>query len=350
MIDSMVLEKSQGLMMSDFSSIDFKNDKLILLDQTKLPLLEEYITTDDYDRIAFAIERLEVRGAPAIGITAAYAVALAFKKKENNKDEHFKIVYNRLSKTRPTAVNLFWALDRIKKVFDSNKDSSILYSILLNEAKEIHIEDIEMCRNMAINGLPIFKKISTVLTHCNTGKLATGGDGTAFSVINHAYKNGMVNYVYADETRPLFQGSRLTAFELSKAKIPFSINTDSTAAFLMQKGEIDLVITGADRIAVNGDSANKIGTYNLAVLCKYHNIPFYIAAPTSTIDKNCKTGEDIEIEFRSKKELNSFRGTMITSDEYNSYSPAFDVTPNSLITGIITEVSLHNSPFDFTLI
>lgn len=351
MIGLMGLEKYQGLkMMNDFKSIEFKNDKLILIDQTKLPIIEEYISTDDYERIATAIERLEVRGAPAIGITAAYAVALAFKTENNNRDKHFNIVYQLLFKTRPTAVNLFWALDRMKNVFSQNKNSSELYNILLKEAETIHNEDIEMCNKMAINGLPIFKKTSNVLTHCNTGRLATGGEGTAFSVINHAFKNGLVKYVYADETRPLLQGSRLTAFELSKANIPFSINTDSTAAFLMQQNLIDLVITGADRIAVNGDSANKIGTYNLAVLCKYHNIPFYIAAPTTTIDKKCETGNDIEIEFRNKNELNSFRDCMITSNDYDSYSPAFDVTPNFLITGIITEKSLHKSPFDFSLI
>ena len=204
-----------------------------------------------------------------------------------------------------------------------------------------------MCTKIGENGFSIFQKKSNVLTHCNTGKLATGGDGTAFNVISYAFKKGMVNYVYADETRPLLQGSRLTAFELSKAGIPFSINSDSTAAFLMQKGKVDLVITGADRIALNGDSANKIGTYNLAVLCKYHNIPFYIAAPTSTIDLNCKIGDDINIEFRDKTELNSFRETRITSDEYDVYSPAFDVTPNELIAGIITEKKLHKAPYNF---
>lgn len=350
MIDLLGLEKYQGLKMNDFKSIEFKYDKLILIDQTKLPIVEEYISTDDYERIAVAIERLEVRGAPAIGITAAYAVALAFSKNIVNRDEHFNIVYHRLFKTRPTAVNLFWALNRMKNVFYENKDSPNLYNILLEEAKAIHNEDIEMCNNMALNGLSIFNKKSNVLTHCNTGRLATGGEGTAFSVINHAFKNGMVKYVYADETRPLMQGSRLTAFELSKANIPFSINTDSTAAFLMQQNLIDLVITGADRIAINGDSANKIGTYNLAVLCKYHNIPFYIAAPTTTIDKNCKTGKDIEIEFRNKSELNSFQGSLITSNDYTSYSPAFDVTPNNLIAGIITEKKLHTPPFDFSLI
>lgn len=332
-------------MMSDFKSIDFRNDKIILIDQTKLPLEEIYISTDDYERIAVSIERLEVRGAPAIGIAAAYGLALGIK---NNSANKYQEVYDRLARTRPTAVNLFWALERLDKVYKYNSNSSNLYQLLLEEAKNIHLEDIEMCENMGINGLRIFTGKSTILTHCNTGRLATGGEGTAFSVILHAFKNNKVEHVYSDETRPLFQGSRLTAFELSKAGIPFSMNTDSTAAFLMQKGKIDLVITGSDRIAVNGDAANKIGTYNLAVLCQYHKIPFYIAAPTSTIDKNCNTGDDINIEFRDKSELNSFKNTMITSDKYDVFSPAFDVTPNDLITGIITEKALHTFPYDFS--
>jgi len=333
-------------MMSSFKSIDFRNDKLVLIDQTKLPLEEVYIETDDYERIALSIERLEVRGAPAIGITAAYAIALALKNKST--DKYFNKVYQRLAETRPTAVNLFWALSRIKKVFEQNKTTTNLYSILLKEAKTIHKEDIVMCDKMGENGLSIFKNQTTVLTHCNTGQLATGGSGTAFSVIHNAYKNGRIKYVFADETRPLLQGSRLTAFELDKAGIPFSINSDSTAAFLMQKNKIDLVITGSDRIAVNGDVANKIGTYNLAVLCKHHNIPFYVAAPTSTIDNNCETGEDITIEFRDKSELNSFRSEQLTSSEYEVFAPAFDITPNDLITGIITEVALHTAPYDFS--
>ncbi|MCP5061713.1 MAG: S-methyl-5-thioribose-1-phosphate isomerase [Ignavibacteriae bacterium] len=334
--------------MSNFKSIEFKDDKLFLIDQTKLPIEEVYIETDDYEHIAISIERLEVRGAPAIGITAAYALALSIKNITNVSKEYFDKVHKRLAETRPTAVNLFWALSRMKKVFDKNKTNSNIYSILLSEAIAIHNEDIIMCDKMAENGLSIFKGQSTVLTHCNTGQLATGGSGTAFSIIYNAYKNGKVKFVFADETRPLLQGSRLTAFELHKAEIPFSINTDSTAAFLMQKNKIDLVIVGSDRIAVNGDAANKIGTYNLAVLCKHHNIPFYIAAPTTTIDKDCKTGEDITIEFRDKSELNSFRSERITSSEYDVYAPAFDVTPNNLITGIITEVAVHTAPYNFT--
>ncbi len=333
--------------MSEFKSIDFKKDKLILIDQTVLPLEESYIETDDYDRIAVSIERLEVRGAPAIGVTAAYAVALAFKNYTEDPQDSFNRVYERLAATRPTAVNLFWALDKMKEVFSANKDSDKLYDILLNAAKEIHEDDKAKCDAMGKNGLEIFGKKSVVLTHCNTGQLATGGSGTAFAVILEGFKNGLVEHVYADETRPLLQGSRLTAFELDKAGIPFSVNTDSMAAELMQKGRIDLVITGADRIAKNGDSANKIGTYSLAVLAKYHNIPFYIAAPTSTIDLHCPTGNDIKIEQRDKSEVNRIKDTSITRQNYNIYSPAFDVTPAKLIHGIITENKVHKPPYDF---
>jgi len=348
MIVSLNLENSQDLMMSNFKSIEFKDNKLILIDQTKLPISEEYIVTDDYERIAVAIERLEVRGAPAIGVAAAYAIALAFKNNPQGNDEYYNVVHERLAGTRPTAVNLFWALNRMKEIFKQNLTSPNIYKTLLACAITIHKEDIAMCDSIALNGLSIFKNKSTVLTHCNTGQLATGGSGTAFSVIQNAFKNDLVKYVYADETRPLLQGSRLTAFELSKAGIPFSINTDSTAAFLMQKKKIDLVIVGSDRIALNGDAANKIGTYNLAVLCNYHKIPFYIVAPTSTIDKACPTGGEITIEFRDKSELNSFRSELITSTEYVVFSPAFDVTPYELINGIITEKDLHLPPYNFS--
>ncbi|PID59284.1 MAG: S-methyl-5-thioribose-1-phosphate isomerase [Ignavibacteriae bacterium] len=333
--------------MSDFKSIEFNEGKLILIDQTKLPLEENYIETDDLERIAKSIERLEVRGAPAIGITAAYGLAITVSKNNIKTEEEFQKVYKRLAKTRPTAVNLFWALSRMKNCFFANLSDNNLNKILIQEAIKIHNEDIEMCDKIAQNGLQIFKKKSKVLTHCNTGKLATGGDGTAFNVISFAHKNNLVEHVFADETRPLLQGSRLTAFELSKANIPFSINSDSTAAYLMQKGKVDLVITGADRIAANGDSANKIGTYNLAVLCNYHKIPFYIVAPTSTIDRNCKTGDDIKIEFRDKSEINSIKRIQITKEEYEVTAPAFDVTPYSLISGIITEEALHFSPYKF---
>lgn len=336
--------------MSNFKSIEFVDDQLILIDQTKLPLVEKYIKTDDYERISVAIERLEVRGAPAIGVTAAYGLALAFKNFEGNINDRFKIVFERLASTRPTAVNLFWALNSMKNVFDHfSSETDDLYNLLLTAAKEIHNDDVKKCNAMAENGLPIFTRKSVVLTHCNTGQLATGGGGTAFYVIHRGFEKGLVEFVHADETRPLLQGSRLTAFELDKAGIPFSVNTDSTAAVLMQQGKIDLVIVGSDRIAVNGDAANKIGTYNLAVLCKHHNIPFYIAAPTSTIDLSCPTGNDIVIEERDKREITTIKETQITSNEYDYFSPAFDVTPNELIAGIITEIDLHQPPYNFNV-
>lgn len=333
--------------MSQFKSIEFSNGKFRFIDQTKLPLKETYVETDDYERIALAIERLEVRGAPAIGITAAFALAVGMKFVHDDFKNNFEKIYKRLASTRPTAVNLFWALDEQKKVFESINNFDETYGRLLTRAKEIHHDDIEMCDKIGENGLLIFKKESVVLTHCNTGRLATGGEGTAFSVIKTGFKNGKVKFVYADETRPLLQGSRLTAFELSKNGIPFAINTDSTAAMLMKQNKIDLVITGADRIAKNGDSANKIGTYNLAVLCKHHNIPFYIAAPTSTIDKNCANSDGIQIEERIKNEVINVNGVQITKEDYDVYSPAFDVTPNELITGIITEETLHKPPYNF---
>lgn len=334
--------------MDDFKNLEYTQDQLKFINQTKLPLVEEYVITDDYNRIAEAIERLEIRGAPAIGVAAAYALTFSIKNKLNNLAEEFDTAYKRLYRTRPTAVNLFWALNEIKTVFEKSfKDPGNLYISLLERAREIHRADSEKCDQIGKHGMEIFKKKSVVLTHCNTGALATAGDGTAFSVIKHAFRNDLVEFVYADETRPLNQGSRLTAFELAKNGIPFSINTDSTAAYLMQQGKIDLVITGADRIAANGDSANKIGTYSLAALCKFHNIPFYIAAPTTTIDKNCPDGSHIKIELRDKKELTWSGPVQVTSDDYDVFSPAFDVTPSDLITGIITEKGINLPPYSF---
>ena len=222
-----------------------------------------------------------------------------------------------------------------------------MYEILLNKAKEIHQDDIYKCKKIGENGLKIFKAKSTVLTHCNTGKLATAGEGTAFNVIKTGFENNLVKFVYADETRPLLQGSRLTAFELERSGIPFAIQSDSSAAVLIQQKKIDFVITGADRIALNGDTANKIGTYNLAVLCYHHNIPFYIAAPTTTIDKKLISGEDIKIEIRNKNELLKINGNNITPENYNAFTPAFDVTPSHLITGIITDRDVYFFPYNF---
>jgi len=333
---------------TDYFAIDFVDGQLEFLDQTKLPLAEEYCKTDNYEIIAQAIEVLKLRGAPQIGVASAYALALSIKNSAlEDIDSTFNTAYNRLASTRPTAVNLFFALNRIKNVYKENNFRNDVYSLLIEEAKKIHSEDIEKCKAIGKNGLRIFKKKSNILTHCNTGKLATSGDGTAFNIIKTAFEEGLVNHVYADETRPLLQGSRLTAFELEKCNIPFSIQTDSMAAVLMKEGKVDLVITGADRIALNGDSANKIGTYALAVLCNFHNIPFYIAAPTTTFDKNILTGAEIEIEFRNKKEVIEINNTEVTKNSYDVYSPAFDVTPSFLIKGIITENDVYTFPYNF---
>ncbi len=332
--------------MSNFFSIKFKNDNLVLIDQTKLPLIEEYITTDNYDRIAIAIERLEVRGAPAIGIAAAYGITVAMKQNSDSVENQFNNAFERLARTRPTAVNLFWALEEMKKIFVQNKNRAELYTEMKRRAIEIHNDDIDSCEAIAANGIELFDKDSVILTHCNTGQLATGGAGTAFNVIQRAFEDGRVSKVYADETRPLLQGSRLTAFELSQASIPFEIVPDSAAAFLMKQRQIDAVIVGADRIAKNGDSANKIGTYNLAILCKYYNIPFYIAAPVSTVDYSTPNGDHIEIEMRGNEEVSHIRSVQVTKSEYPAYTPAFDVTPNELITAIITDKKLYQPPYD----
>lgn len=332
---------------NSYYSIKFIEDHLSFLDQTKLPLHEVYVDTDDFDRIAVGIERLELRGAPLIGISAAFAIALSFKNISSNHSEHFNKVYKRLASTRPTAVNLFYALDRMKKVFESITDHSKTYQTLLDEAKTIYNYEEYCSKKMAEFGFNIFTKKSNVLTHCNTGALATAGFGTAFAVIKKAFDEGYVSHVYADETRPLLQGLRLTTYELQKNGIPFTVQTDSMASVLMQQGKVDLVITGADRIALNGDSANKIGTYNLAVLCNYHNIPFYIVAPSTTIDRKIPTGADIEIEYRNGEEILSINGNQIADPKMNTFSPAFDVTPSHLIKGIITEEDIYFFPYNF---
>ncbi len=332
---------------TDYFSLKFEDAKLIFLDQAQLPLKEIYTETDNYERIAEAIERLEIRGAPLIGIAAAYALVLSLKNISTNPEKTFQESYNRLARTRPTAVNLFAALDEIKNQFEKLPDKSNAYEMLLPKAIEIHKKDEEFCLRIGRNGLSLFKQKSSVLTHCNTGKLATGGIGTAFGIIKTAFDNGLVSHVFADETRPLMQGLRLTSYELEKNGIPFTMQTDSSAAELMKQGKVNLVITGADRIALNGDSANKIGTYNLAIAANFHNIPFYIAAPSTTIDRTIPSGKEIVIEYRNKKELFYIGDTLITPENYDAFTPAFDVTPAHLISGIITEEGLFTFPYNF---
>lgn len=333
---------------SDYFSFQFKNDKLTFLDQTKLPFEQVYIDTDSYERVAEAVEKLEIRGAPAIGIVAAYGLALAIKNSsKDNYETDFSNAYQRLSSTRPTAVNLFSALQEMKKAFLASQESENIYETLLKQAAELHDDDIDKCNRIGKNGLAVFRKKSNVLTHCNTGRLATAGEGTAFNIIRIAYEKGLVNHIYVDETRPLYQGLRLTAFELEQNGIPFSVQTDSMAASLMKEKKVDLVIVGADRIALNGDTANKIGTYNLAILCNYHDIPFYIAAPTTTIDRTILTGDEIVIEHRKKSEVLDYKSINIAPDSYEVYNPAFDVTPSHLISGIITEDQVCSFPYNF---
>lgn len=333
--------------MNNYFAIKFSEQSLLYLDQTKLPMQEVYIKTDDYERIASAIERLELRGAPLIGISAAFAIAISFKSISSDHKNHFEKVYKRLASTRPTAVNLFYALDRMKNTFENISDYADTFQILIKEAQAI-LDYEELCsKRISEIGSNIFTKKSNVLTHCNTGALAAAGFGTAFAVIKKGFDDGFVKHVYVDETRPLLQGLRLTAYELKKNKIPFTVLTDSMAAILMQQGEVDLVITGADRIALNGDSANKVGTYNLAVICNFHNIPFYIAAPSTTIDRKIAAGNEIEIEYRNGSEILSFDGKQITDPDLQTFSPAFDVTPAHLIKGIITEEDFYSFPYNF---
>ncbi len=324
-----------------YFNLRYENEELVFINQTLLPFKEEYIHTDDYNRIAEAIERLEIRGAPAIGVAGAYALVLSQKKAID--PALFEKAYKRLAGARPTAVNLVWALNKIKDCFSI----SCTFAGLVDAAVALHRDDERRCELIGKYGCEIFVKKSRVITHCNTGRLATAGEGTAFNVIKQGYLNGQVEFVYADETRPLLQGSRLTAFELGKNNIPFSIISDGMSSHFMSKGLVDIAITGADRIAANGDSANKIGTFALAIACKYHNIPFYIAAPKSTIDSNIENGLGIPIEMRKGDEVLFANGTPVTLPEYTALSPSFDVTPAELIHGIITEDGIYSYPYNF---
>ncbi len=298
--------------------------ELIYLDQTLLPLKQKYHKTKSYKDAAEAIRRLQIRGAPLIGIAAAYAVVMGVHHYDTDNRKNFEIHFYKITETlrnsRPTAKNLFYALDRMIKVFEENikKDFIEIEDLLLREADAIYDEDAEMCKRIGVNGAVLLGEKSTVLTHCNAGELATGGIGTALGIIYTAQKQGKDIFVYADETRPLLQGSRLTAFELNENGIDFDIITDSMAANLMKEQVIDCVIVGADRIASNGDVVNKVGSYSLAINAAYHKIPFYVAAPGSTIDFDILTGEETNIEERSPDEITRVNGEKITSDKYGA--------------------------------
>jgi methylthioribose-1-phosphate isomerase len=332
-------------------SIEWRNNALRFIDQTKLPHEESYVETADYREVGEAIRRLQIRGAPAIGVAAAYALVLCAsdEKIESMRalSEEFYHAINFLSQTRPTAINLFGALERMRKTFEKNNRADLrnMRRLLLMEAKQMQQEDADACGRIGEFGAQLIAEGATILTHCNTGALATAGTGTAQSIITTAAKQGKVVRVYADETRPLFQGARLTVWELKRAGIDVTLITDSTAGVLMQNRAVDCVIVGADRIAANGDTANKIGTYMLAVLAQRHGIPFYVAAPTTTIDMQLRSGRNIPIEERAATDVTEFNGMRIAAEGVDVFAPAFDVTPNDLISAIITEVGVLKPPF-----
>lgn len=307
-----------------------------MLDQRLLPAQEVWLDLNTWEKVRDAIRDMAVRGAPAIGISAAYGMALAAKENANRED-----ATKGLAASRPTAVNLFWALDRINRIPEWD------FERILKEAKMIELEDLQCNLGIGHNGNNLLADKVNILTICNTGSIATAGHGTALGIVRTAFYEGKDIFVYTCETRPRLQGLRLTAWELLKEGMPFQSIADSAAASLMKAGKVDCVIAGADRIAANGDSANKIGTYSLAVLAKHHGIPFYIAAPSSTLDPSIPSGDLIPIEERSSEEVTHIEGNAIAPDGCTVFNPAFDVTPGELITAIITEEGVFQAPYRF---
>lgn len=319
------------------------------MDQTQLPGEEVYLEIADYREMAVAIKELKVRGAPAIGVAGAYGMALGALAIKTGTLQEFRYrlqeVSRTLRSTRPTAKNLFIALDRMDAVAASGKDATRTRAALIDEAKSIHAGEAEATESLSRLGSDLIESGFTILTHCNTGPLATTGYGTALGVVIYAHEQGKSVRVLADETRPLLQGARLTCWELQKAGIPVTLITDSMAGHFMSKGGVDCVIVGADRIAANGDTANKIGTYSLAVLARENGVPFYVAAPTTTIDVALPAGKDIPIEERSPDEVTDFHGVRTAPQDCQAANPAFDVTPHRYITAIITERGIIREPF-----
>jgi methylthioribose-1-phosphate isomerase len=334
-----------------FRTIEWKGDHIRLLDQTLLPREETYIEIRTVDEICDAIKRLAVRGAPAIGVAAAMGIALGMLKASEDDiekfDRRFEQVCTQIAATRPTAVNLFWAVNLIKALRYGSKDLPIpqLKKLLVEKAIVMEKEDRSLCERIGMAGSHLLEDGDTVLTHCNAGGLATAGYGTALGVIRAAFEQGKRIKVVSDETRPLNQGSRITAWELKKLGIPVTLIPDNTAGALMQRGEIQKAVVGADRIAANGDTANKIGTYSVAVLAKYHKIPFYVAAPLSTIDMSLSSGSLIPIEERDPKEVTHLCGVSIAPEGVSVRNIAFDVTPHELIHGIVTEWGVASEPY-----
>lgn len=333
--------------------IEWQGEQIKLLDQTRLPLEVVYLDITTIPEICEAIKSLRIRGAPAIGVGAAYGMALGALGIEAESKEDFlkklKPISEEIAATRPTAVNLFWALERMNRVAQRGSDVSEIKAALVEESKVIERETDEADRRMGKFGTDLISEGATILTHCNAGALATAGYGTALGVIKAAHEQGKKIKVFADETRPLLQGARLTAWEMVQERIPVTLITDNMAGYFMSKGKIDCVVVGSDRIASNGDVANKIGTYSVSVLAKENSVPFYVAAPVSTIDYSLNSGDDIPIEERNPDEVTHIRGMRIAAEGVGVGNPAFDVTPHRYVSAIITEEGVARDPYIETL-
>src|SRR5436309_6079760 len=336
-------------------TLEWTDSGVRFIDQTKLPTEEAYVTCKTYGQVADAIRNMVVRGAPAIGVAAAMGIALGVKSSKAETVGELKPEFDRICEvmgdTRPTAVNLFWAIRRMREKFELLRVRPLpqLKQALIDEAKRMHAEDIAANQAMGRHGATLMPERGGVLTHCNAGALATAGYGTALGVIRAAVEQGKKIHVYADETRPFLQGSRLTAWELMKDGIPTTVISDNMAGAMMKQGKIGAIIVGADRIAANGDVANKIGTYTVAVLARENGLPFYVAAPFSTIDLQTPSGDEIPIEQRNPREVTHFAGKTVTPEGVQVENPAFDVTPSKYVTAIVTERGIARPPFDESL-
>jgi methylthioribose-1-phosphate isomerase len=338
-------------------TIEWKDDSVVMIDQRKLPCEEVYVTCRTANEVAKAIKTMVIRGAPAIGVAAAMGIALGMRRSKATGTKQFATEFQKtcdlMAGTRPTAVNLFWAIDRMKKAFaEAAQGGGSVDEIkqrLTREALAIHDEDVQSCRTMGAHGADLVPEDARILTHCNAGALATAGYGTALGVIRAAAEQGKKVAVMADETRPFLQGARLTAWELVKDGIDTTVITDNMAGAMMRLGNVDLVVVGADRIAANGDVANKVGTYGVAVLAKEHGIPFYVAAPISTVDLNTQDGGGIPIEERNDREVTHVGSSRLTPEGARVRNPAFDVTPAKYVTAIITERGIARPPYSESL-
>ena len=334
-------------------TIEWQSDVVVMVDQRKLPGQEIYVRCKTAVEVARAIKTMVIRGAPAIGVAAAMGIALGMQRSKVQGTRQYAVEFNKIcdlmAGTRPTAVNLFWAIDRMKHTFatgvQAGESVAELTARLVREAQLIHDEDVANCRLMGQHGAVVVPADARILTHCNAGALATAGFGTALGVIRAAAEHGKVKQVYADETRPFLQGARLTAWELVRDHIPTTVITESMAGPLMRAGGIDFVVVGADRIAANGDVANKVGTYTVAMLARAHGVPFYVAAPLSTIDLATPDGSGIPIEQRPSREVSHIGATRLTPEGASIWNPAFDITPGDLVTGIITEKGIARAPY-----